>query len=188
VKSPSRQLDGSASYRCTVLFPKLQQSLASAINIAMRPMLAVDYDSDSGARPPVWSKLYTIESEVVFVDGRMRRRNQRRDGQAADMPYPIANGGFGMEIRPLLDPSCPTTIEFESSAGGKTWFRFRSPANACFGALGTGQGSGHRVARTGRFLADDLTGDLIPIRRGRTSIPKKTTPCNRETKSSPLNT
>jgi len=133
---------------------------------------AVDYVSDSGTGPPVWSKLYTIESEVVFVDGRMRRRNQRRDGQAADMPYPIANGGFGIEIRPLLDPSCPTTIEFESSAGGKTWFRFRSPADACFGALGTGQGSGHRVARIGRFLADDLTGDLIRYEEEGHGFPK----------------
>jgi hypothetical protein len=133
---------------------------------------AVQYDSDRGAGPPVWSKLDTIESEVVYVNGRMRRQNQRRDGQAADKLYELANGGFGIEIKPLLDPSCPTTIEFESSAGGKTWFRFRSPADACFVALGIGQGTGHRVARTGRFLADDLTRDLIRYEEEGHGFPK----------------
>ena len=133
---------------------------------------AVQYESDRGAGPPVWSKLDTIESEVVYVNGRMRRQNQRRDGHAADKLYKLANGGFGIEIKPLLDPSCPTTIEFESSAGGKTWFRFRSPADACFVALGIGQGTGHRVARTGRFLADDLTRDLIRYEEEGHSFPK----------------
>src|SRR5215469_735986 len=57
---------------------------------------AVQYDSDRGAGPPVWNKLDTIESEVVYVNGRMRRQNQRRDGQAADKLYELANGGFGV--------------------------------------------------------------------------------------------
>jgi hypothetical protein len=133
---------------------------------------AVVYESESDARPPVWRRPYTIESEVVFVDGKMRRQNQRRDGQVADKPYAIANGGFGIEVRPLLDPSCPTTIEFESSTRGMTWFRFRSPANACFGEIGTDQASSHRVARTGRFLADDLTGDLIRYEEEGDGFPK----------------
>lgn len=133
---------------------------------------AVVYESDSVARPPVWKKPYTIESEVVIVDGRMRRQNQRRDGQAVDRPYVIANGGFGIEIKPLFDPSCPTTIEFESSTRGLTWFRFGSPANGCFGELGSDEAHSYQVARTGRFLTDDLTGDLIRYEEEGSGFPK----------------
>src|SRR5262249_13666739 len=48
----------------------------------------------------------------------------------------------------------------------------RSPADACFGALGTGQGASYRVARTGRFLADDRSGDVIRYEEEGRGFPK----------------
>jgi hypothetical protein len=70
---------------------------------------------------------------------------------------------FGIELRPLFSPACPTTIDFEGDAGGSALlaYRFASPPNGCFGAFGVRNPRNQFIpARTGRFLVEDPGGHV----------------------------
>ena len=65
--------------------------------------------------------LDTIQTEITFVGTRVVRRQIRRNGKPWDRPFDALPGfkwygGFGTEIRPIFDPQCPTTIEYEGPA------------------------------------------------------------------------
>lgn len=112
----------------------------------------------AGKEPSKWKYKETLESEVTFVNGRLSRQHTRKDGKPLAPPTFVASGGFGIELKPLLSPGCPTKIEFESRVDNQSWYRFSSPADGCFGPLGK---QGNKAARTGRFLANDHTGDIV---------------------------
>lgn len=93
------------------------------------------------AKSPRWSNFDTLQTEIAFQGNRTIRRQVRRNGKPWDQPFESLPGfkwygGFGSEIRPVFDPQCPTSVEYEgrSQAGGRQlWdYRYDTPVDGCF--------------------------------------------------------
>ncbi len=134
-----------------------------------------------------WRLTDRVEAEIaVHGKGGFNRRNVRVNGQlwplGKEFPEWDWNVAFGDELRGLFDPQCKTQIEFE---GPEQWYgqpalayRFRSPANACFGNIGTRASFFRRYvvvynpARSGEFLVDGRS-NLVRSRFEATGFPKE---------------
>lgn len=119
-----------------------------------------------------WRYRDTIESDIAFNGERVSRQRIRRNGKPWGRPFPQLPGyiwavWFGIELRPLFSPECPTTIDFEGREGAPgpplSAYRFASPANGCFGSFSMSNSPGIRYtpARTGRFLVEDPGGHVM---------------------------
>ena len=124
------------------------------------------YTSD--ARSPQWRYLDTIDTEVAYKESRTVRQQIRRNRKPWDRPFQALpgfkwSGGFGAEIRPLFDPQCPTTIEYEGRAEvrGKQLlkYRFNSPPDGCFGPFYI-EYQRYNPARSGHVFIDDVSDGL----------------------------
>jgi hypothetical protein len=122
----------------------------------------------SRANPLEWKSVDLLESEVAFNGNNAVRRHISRNGKPWEQVFQALpgftwSGGFGIELKPLFNPECPTTIEFEGrrQAAGKQLlaYRFNSPADACFGAFF--EYRKYVPARVGRILVDDPGGHII---------------------------
>lgn len=105
-----------------------------------------------------WLFNTTFESEVLFSKGNGSRTKMRQNGTSVKKSVSVAGGSFGSELMPLFNPKCPTKIEFDHSEGSRSWYRFSSPADGCFERLGK---PAFAASRTGRFLVDDRTYDVV---------------------------
>jgi hypothetical protein len=124
-----------------------------------------------------WKYEDTIETEIIVWGIQITRQNWRRNGKPLGR---LDNGsmpstGFGAALKPLFDPQCPTTLELQ---GGEQVrgrpalaYRFRSPADGCFGNL-YGKLGRYNAARTGRVLIDALTGEILQFEEEATGLPK----------------
>jgi hypothetical protein len=135
--------------------------------------IAVRYKSRH-VDPPQWKLADTIESEIAVRGSGFTRQRTTVNGKAWTKPN-LPDGttwsvSFGSELKPLFGPDCHTTIEYSGreEIHGKTGlaYRFQSPPDGCFGTLAIKNGlfSFLKVAnpaRTGRFLIDDPSGNLI---------------------------
>jgi hypothetical protein len=122
-----------------------------------------------------WLYEDTIESEITVRGIQISRQNRRRIGKAPDLfPTGLPSTGFGASLRPLFDPTCPTTLApaGREKLGGKPAlvYRFASPADGCFGNL-YGQWA-YNAARTGRVLIDELTGEVLRFEEEATGFPR----------------
>jgi len=124
-----------------------------------------------------WKYEDTIETEIIVRGIQISRQNWRRNGKPVGR---LNNGsmpstGFGAALKPLFDPQCPTTLESPGSeeVRGKPAlaYRFRSPADGCFGNL-YGKLGGYNASRTGRVLIDALTGEILQFEEEATGLPK----------------
>jgi hypothetical protein len=85
--------------------------------------------------------------------------------------------GFGAALKPLFDPQCPTTLDFagDGQLRGKAAlvYRFRSPADGCFGNLYGGRDVrwAYNAARTGRIFVDGASGDVLQFEEEATGFP-----------------
>jgi hypothetical protein len=83
-------------------------------------------------------------------------------------------GGFGTGIRPLFDPKCPTTIEYEGHAEVRgmqlVQYRFSSPADGCFGPFYF-EYQRYNPARTGQVFIDDPGGHIIQLNETASEFP-----------------
>jgi hypothetical protein len=123
----------------------------------------------STKKAPSWRLDDTIETEVTIKGDRAVRQQIRRNGTAWERPFEELpgfkwSGGFGTEIRPLFDPECPTTMEYqgqrESHGQQLLEYRFSSPADGCFANFYIDDQT-FNPARSGRALIDAERGDLI---------------------------
>jgi hypothetical protein len=127
------------------------------------------YTGNSGSDK--WRYLDTIQSEITFGGNRAVRRQIRRNGKPWERSFRALPGfkwygGFGTEIRPLFDPQCPTSLEFQGRAeirGNRLLkYRFRSPADGCFAFLYF-EDKQFNPARTGHVFIDDASGNVLQL-------------------------
>ncbi len=127
------------------------------------------------ARSDKWRYLDQIETEITIKGNRSDRQRIRRDGKPWTQPYQALpgfkwSGGFGTEIRPVFDLTCPTTIEYAGRAVVREKaafeYHFSSPADGCFVPF-TVEYRRYNPARKGRIFIEDLAGDQDPDRNGR---------------------
>lgn len=125
----------------------------------------------SRGRSPEWTPLDTLETEITFQGDRTIRRQIRRNGKPWDQPFESLPGfkwygGFGSEIKPVFDPSCPITIEYQgrSQAGGRRAieYRYSTPVDGCFPFFYQ-QYQRDNPPRTGRILIDDPSGNVVEL-------------------------
>ena len=123
--------------------------------------VAVRYTSRH-ADPPQWQPLDTIESEIVVRGADFTRQNVRIDGKPwtkPNLPNFTWSVDFGSDLKPLFDPECKAVIAFEGAveALGKPAlaFRFRDPADGCFGTFSIKNGSLLSGKTTGLRGRDD---------------------------------
>jgi hypothetical protein len=125
----------------------------------------------SSGKTPDWRYVDTIETEVTFQGNRVTRQQIRRDGSRWEEPFEKLPGfkwygGFGTEIKPLFDPQCPTTVEYISSSETSEQrlldYRFRSPADGCFGSFYF-EYQRYNPARTGHVFIADPAGAVLRL-------------------------
>jgi hypothetical protein len=133
---------------------------------------ATYFTAEPHTDPSRWRYMMTPESEVSVKGTQITRQHMRRNGKPLAKPVAVVIGGFGIELPSLFKPECPTQIGFERREEGNSWYRFSSPANACFERLGPDSRHMYNAARTGRILVDDQSGDLIRFEAEANGFPK----------------
>jgi hypothetical protein len=124
--------------------------------------------------PDAWKLVDTIESEITFKGGEPTRQHVRINGKPWNKPIPglAWTPEFGTEIKPVFNPECPTTIDFEGRQEvlGKQLlaYRFASPSYGCFGIFD----KNYVPARTGRVLVEDPGGSMIQYEEEAGEFPK----------------
>jgi len=166
--------------------PQPELEHARQVNLdhaAKMPNFIVDetakrYKSPRKNNPPEWKLVDTIESEITFKGSEPTRQHVRINGKPWNKPsFPDLTWSveFGTEIKPVFDPECPTTIDFDGrqQARGKQLlaFRFASPPDGCFGTATTGS-KHYTPAVTGRVLVEDPGGSMIQYEENDGEFPK----------------
>lgn len=131
--------------------------------------------------PPKWERVDVVESEVAVERGvNFSRKNVRLDGKPWKKPLlPGYNWSvmFGAELKPLFDPACHTTVEFQGRDGSLLVYRYSAGAGGCFGnfAVKDGLFSRTRVwnaARIGMFKIEESSGNLVQHEEDASEFPK----------------
>ena len=135
--------------------------------------------------PPQWQLVDTIESEIsVQGRGGFSRQHARVNGKpwnGKSLSGYNWSVQFGLELKPLFDPTCPTRIEFDGrdEVRGKPVlaYRFSSPPKGCFGWFTVKDGlfsaaKHYNPAQAGRFLIDDPEGNVIQFKTEAHEFPK----------------
>jgi hypothetical protein len=126
-----------------------------ADEVATRSRLADDSSS--------WQEVDIVESEISIRGNYSIRQHVRVNGKSWNRAsLPLFNWDTGLdELKPLFDPECPTTIDFEGrevvDSKPLVVYRFHSPQDGCFSFLTDGLYD-YNPVRTGRFLVDDASG------------------------------
>ncbi len=132
------------------------------------------YTASRKSNPPAWKLVDTIESEITFKGNKPTRQHIRINGKPWSKPIPglAWTPEFGTEIKPVFNPECPTTIDFEGrrEIGGKQLraYRFASPSYGCFGAFD----KNYVPARMGQVLVEDPGGSMIQYEEEAGEFPK----------------
>jgi hypothetical protein len=108
--------------------------------------------------PEVWKPVDTIESEVTFKGSEPSRDRVRINGKAWNktwFPGITWSVDFGNELKPVFDPACPNSFEFEGrrDMGGRELlaYRYSAPPESCFGYWRNGA-KRFIPSRTGRIF------------------------------------
>lgn len=123
-----------------------------------------------------WKYQDTIETEITVRGIQVSRQNWRRNGKpVSPIAYGMPGTGFGGALKPLFDPQCPTTLEFagreELRGRPALVYRFRSPADGCFGDLIGNGNRPYNAARNGRVLIDDPAGEILQFEEEAAGFP-----------------
>jgi hypothetical protein len=133
----------------------------------------------SGPGSSIWRDFDTIESEITFRGNHAVRQRIRRNGKTWDQPFEALPGfkwyeGFGTEIRPLFDPKCPTTLDYQgrSKEHGRLIldYRFTTPVDGCFPFFFFGY-QRYNPPRTGHVSIDDPAGNIIQLDEDASGFP-----------------
>jgi hypothetical protein len=138
------------------------------------------YASSRTTSPPTWKLVDTIESEITIRGRVPTRQHVLIKGKPRNIRswwLPGINWGplFGTEIKPVFDPECPTTIDFQGrqEVRGKQLllYRFTSPPDGC-GETTFWGGKHYTAGQTGRVLVEDPGGSMIQYEDERSEFPK----------------
>lgn len=146
--------------------------------------IAVRYQSPR-IDPPEWRQVDTIESEITVQNGRFTRQHTRVNGKPWNKSH-LPNGAgwsvqFGHELKALFDPACLNEIQYKGIAEvhEKPAFEytFRTAAGGCFGNISIKNGllsalKADNPPRSGRFIIDDPSGNLIYFELEANEFPK----------------
>ena len=125
----------------------------------------------STRKSPRWSDFDTIQTEVTFQGDHTVRRQIRRNGSPWEQTFETLPGfkwygGFGNEIKPVFDPQCPTTVEYQgrSQVNGRQLleYRFNAPVDGCSSYFYF-QYQRFNPARTGHVFIDAQARNVIQI-------------------------
>jgi hypothetical protein len=141
---------------------------------------ALRYTSDAVGKP--WRLDDTIVSEISYKGGRFTREHIRVNGKSWNRPF-IDVGGmiwgvtFGLELKSVFDPTCPTKINFfgTQEVNGKPLlvYGFYSNRNGCFGNYATSDlQQTYNPDRTGRLLVDPTRGDVVQYEEEASGLPE----------------
>lgn len=86
------------------------------------------------------------------------------------LPGFVWYGGFGTEIEPLFDSSCPTVVQAEGRRDGNPVYHFDSPAGGCFGRFTYGY-QRFNPERTGQAVVSDEDARMIEYEEDATGFP-----------------
>jgi hypothetical protein len=124
-----------------------------------------------------WRLLDAVDTEITVKDFQpgagwrlFTRQHIRWNGIPWRRSFEELDGqhwyAFGIELKPLFDPECPTKIDFvkrvEVSGKQVSLYRFSSPAGGCFFTYLWGNARNrYNPTRTGRILVDAALGNVI---------------------------
>jgi len=122
-----------------------------------------------------WKYLDTVETEITVKGIEITREHWRRNGKPVKEDIDgMPTTGFGAALTPLFDRGCPTTLEFadrEELRGARvSVYRFRSPADGCFGNLYSRWA--YNAARKGRVVVDESNGEIMQFEEQAIDFPK----------------
>jgi hypothetical protein len=133
----------------------------------------------STAKSSKWQALDTVETEISIQGTRAVRHQIRRNGRPWEQAFDALPGfrwygGFGTEIRPVFDPTCSTTLEYQGRAdvGGNRLMRFlfTAPADGCFAVLFM-NGKQVNPPRLGHVFIDETTGSVMQYEEEANDLP-----------------
>jgi hypothetical protein len=133
----------------------------------------------SGPKSSKWQPLDTVETEITIEGTRAIRRQIRRNGRPWDQAFDALPGfrwygGFGTEIRPVFDPACGATLEYQGRAdvrGSRLMrFLFTAPADSCFAVLFM-NGKQANPPRLGHVFIDETTGNVMQYEEEANDLP-----------------
>jgi hypothetical protein len=128
-----------------------------------------------------WKQIDTVESEVAVHENDLVRTKIRIDGKSykseSNLPPGVwTSGGFGEDLKALLDPNCANRFEFagrEESGGHRAVvYHFNAPMDGCFGPNGWGFEQ-YAPALSGQILADEATGDVFQMQYHDVGVPRE---------------
>lgn len=121
-----------------------------------------------------WTYIDTITTEITVKGIQISRQNWRRNGKPSLADRTMPSTGFGAALKPLFDPTCPTTLTFVDREvlhhQPVLAYQFRSPAGGCFGNL-YGRFP-YNAARTGRVLFGASSGEVLQFEEDATGFPE----------------
>ena len=128
-----------------------------------------------------WKQIDTVESEVAVHGNNLARSHIRVNGKSYETgsnlpPGPYTSGGFGEDLKALLDPNCANTFELagrEESGGHRVVvYRFNVPVDGCF-APDTSGFEQYSPALSGRIVTDEPTGDVLQMEYQGNGMPRE---------------
>jgi hypothetical protein len=128
-----------------------------------------------------WRQIDTVESEVAVHGDNLVRSHIRINGKPWKTesnlpPGPYASGGFGEDLKALLEPNCPSTFELagheESNGHRVVIYRFNVPLDGCF-APDTSGFEQYSPALSGRILTDEITGEALQMEYRSSGMPRE---------------
>lgn len=126
-----------------------------------------------------WKQVDAVESEVAFHGNNLARTHIRVNGKPYKTdsnlpPGPYTSGGFGEDLKALLDPNCPNTFELagreEFDGHPVVVYGFHVPVDGCFLPDGNGFEQ-YSPALSGRILTDEATGDVRQMQYQDAGVP-----------------
>jgi hypothetical protein len=128
-----------------------------------------------------WKQIDTVESEVAVHGNNLARSHIRVNGKAyktgSNLPPGFyTSGGFGEDLKALLEPNCPSKFEpagrEESNGHRVVVYHFNVPVDGCF-APDTWGFEQYSPALSGRILTDETTGDVLQMEYRSNGMPRE---------------
>jgi hypothetical protein len=142
--------------------------------VAKLPNFVVDETArqySSKRFPPKWDYVYTVESELTVRGLRTIHQQVIKNGRPWPEPFEALPGilwksKFGVQLKALFDPHCPTTLEFsrrEDVRGHHVLvYDFAAPPDSCFGDFSVGYRR-YFPGQTGQVAIDESGGEVVQL-------------------------
>ncbi len=153
-------------------------------HVAKLPNFVVDETAtqySSRSFPPQWDQVYTVESELIVRGLRTIHQRMIKNGRPWSEPFEALPGilwksKFGVQLKPLFDAQCPTTLQFSGRQDVRgrhvLVYDFAAPADGCFGDFSIGYRR-YFPGQTGQVAIEESGGELIQLDTKATGFPSE---------------